>query len=81
MSADGGSALELLDPEGALLREIAEPGLKRADIALTYALAIRSSEPWDAGVVNDAIIERWSRSGLKWIKTRAWHLVDGKAQP
>ena len=29
-------------------------------------------EDWNAGSVNAAIIERWSKSGLEYIKREAW---------
>jgi len=58
-----------------LLSEIAEPRLKRKDIAMTYMLAMRSSEPTDWAKVNAAILDRWSMSGLIWIKTQAHRLL------
>ena len=70
--------IELFDCENTLLREIGMKEAKRLDIAKTYSLAMKSSEVnkinW--GRVNKAIIERWSLSGLKWIKEKAW---SGKA--
>lgn len=75
--------VELVDPEGVLLEEIADKRLKREDVALSYAFAIRQGEKLDWRKINEAIIERWSPSALKWIKTRAWkiagHGADGRA--
>jgi hypothetical protein len=68
-------SIELMCCDTAILNEIAQ-GLRRKDIAKTYALALRSSYPTDWAKVNSAIIERWSRSGLEWIKKQAW---SGKA--
>lgn len=51
-----------------LLREIEDRRLKRKDIGMTYALAMRSSEPTDWAAVNAAIIARWSMAGLIYIK-------------
>ncbi len=68
--------VELSDCTNFLLREIADEKMFRNDIAKTYALAMRSSFPTDYAKVNAAIIERWSASGLKYIKERAW---SGKA--
>ena len=70
--------LELACCEATLLSEIAEPTAKRADVAKTYALALRSSErdSVDWAKVNAAIMARWSRSALEWIKEKAW---SGKA--
>ena len=65
--------IELANCENVLLDEIAMPEAKRKDIALTYRLAMLSSENVDVdwAKVNKAIIKRWSFSGLKWIKDRA----------
>ena len=66
--------LELADCENHLLREIADKRMKRRDVAQSYALALRSSERdrMDWGKVNRAILERWSKATLLWIKTQAW---------
>ncbi len=76
--APGHGTIELFDCENTLLREIAMPEAKRLDIAKTYALALKSSEAFriDWAKVNQSIIARWSRAGLRWIKERAW---SGKA--
>lgn len=62
---------ELMDVEGVILREI-EQGLNQRQIAMSYALGIRSSWPTDWAVVNQAIIDRWSQAGLDRIKKMAW---------
>jgi len=59
-----------------LLGEIQNKELKQKDIAQTYLLALRSNEETDWKKVNQAIMERWSISGLKKIKNMAW---SGKA--
>lgn len=66
--------IELAFCESHLLREIADPDIKRIDVAKTYALTLKSSEcgKVDWPKVNGAIMSRWSRSGLEWIKTQAW---------
>lgn len=64
--------IELADPEGDLLREIADPVFTRNDVRLTYRLALRSQDRVDWGKVNRAIIERWSLTTLKQIKSWAW---------
>lgn len=63
---------ELTNPEATLLEEVAMPQITRKTIALTYAYAMRSSVPVDFAKVNRAIIERWSFSGLEYIKQLAW---------
>jgi hypothetical protein len=66
----------LAESESQLIREIADTSLKRRDIAQTYALAIDAEREDGAKVdwhkVNRAIIDRWSPSGLEWIKKQAW---------
>lgn len=73
--------IEMVDVQGQLEREIADPRMKRADVALTYAFGLRQEgevREVDWRKVNEAIIERWSMAGLKWIKTRAWKLLEGQ---
>lgn len=62
---------ELAACTSTLLDEIARPESKRRDVAKTYCLALRSSEPTDWRAVNTAIIARWSVSALNWIKKQA----------
>lgn len=66
---------ELCDCENTLLREIRDKAFKQKSIAMTYALAMRSSEMKDGLIdwakVNQAIIGRWSNSGLERIKKMA----------
>jgi len=65
---------ELAQGEGIMLREIADPQMKRLDIAKTYALTLRSSEynAVDWARVNQAIVDRWSPYALEYIKKLAW---------
>lgn len=70
--------IEMVDPGGALLEEIGDSRMKREDVALTYAFALRSPDGVDFASVNRAIVDRWSLSALKWIKTRAWKLHQGQ---
>ena len=64
-------AFELANCTNHLLREIADPAMKRRDVAQSYALAIRSGEVTNWLRVNDAIIARWSLSALVFIKQQA----------
>ena len=64
--------------EATLLSEIEMKEIKRDHLALTYALAIRSEENVDYAKVNKAIMHRWSRAGLNYIKHRAWGILEGK---
>jgi hypothetical protein len=47
-------------------------GLTQKQIAQTYALALRSTWKTDWKRVNEAIMKRWSFSGLNRIKNMAW---------
>jgi len=64
--------IELTDCTNVLLDEIKDKRFKQKDIAKTYALALRSSFQTDYKKVNQAIIDRWSVSGLIRIKELAW---------
>ena len=57
-----------------IIKTVSDPKSKHADVAKKYSTGIRSGEPIDWKVVNAAIVERWSRSGLNHIKTMAWKL-------
>jgi hypothetical protein len=76
--------VELVDPAGVMLREIADKRMKRDDVALTYAFALRQSfdprcaDEIDFALVNHRIIERWSMNALKYIKERAWGIYEGR---
>ena len=62
--------------ESVLLMECGIKQIKRNDIAITYRFAMEAEkegrENIDWEKVNMAIIERWSKSGLEYIKTQAW---------
>jgi hypothetical protein len=47
-------------------------GAKRREIAEIYEVALREGIAVNWERINEAIIARWSLSGLKWIKERAW---------
>lgn len=66
--------LEFADPEGHLLEEIANPAMKRKDVAMSYRLILHSEgrERVNWRTVNAAVIDRWSVSALEWIKREAW---------
>ena len=62
----------------ALLVQAAQrKGLTRRFVAGLYAISLRIQfGQTDWAVVNQAIIARWSISGLKWIKRLAWRALD-----
>lgn len=71
---------ELENITKTILSEIAMPKLKQSDIAKTYALAIKSDEKIDWSAINQAIITRWSRSGLNRVKQMAWRIITPAQQ-
>lgn len=80
--------VEMIGVQDTILRECADPGMKRKDIALTYAFGLRQSvmsaaatKEIDWHAVNRAILERWSMAGLKYIKELAWAYAEGKKTP
>lgn len=72
-------SIELIDTTATLLREIELPEATRDTLAVTYGLAILSSHPTDWPKVNRAIMERWSRSALEYIKRKAWAQAEGRS--
>lgn len=70
--------IELINCTTTLLNEIANPEMKRNDVALTYSFALKSSDKTDWARVNNAIIRRWSMSALEYIKNRAHRIASGK---
>lgn len=56
----------------SIVDEISDHHFHQRDIAKTYRIAIRQGSDVDWPVVNGAIIDRWSISGLLRIKDAAW---------
>jgi len=59
-------------------------GVPRKDVALTYAMTIRSQtagRETDWRKINAAITARWGTRGLAAVKSRAWKLLNGEIQP
>ena len=75
-----GTRIVLADPEGFLLGEIADPAMKRLDVAKTYRLILASGDQGRVNwrTVNTAIVGRWSVSALEWIKDWAWKNSDAE---
>jgi hypothetical protein len=69
-------SIYLMNAQQTILEEIADSRLKQSDIALTYRYLLESDrdkrESIDWGMVNQAILKRWSKSGLKHVKELAW---------
>lgn len=56
-------------------------GVARKDVALTYAMAMRSASAGretDWKKINDAITAKWGVRGLSAVKNRAWKIVNGE---
>jgi hypothetical protein len=67
--------IELANTTETLLVEISLPEMKQPDVALTYAMALRSSCKTNWSKVNRAIIDRWSFAGLERVKKLAWKRI------
>lgn len=66
-----GLTIELGMPQETIMREIGDKRMKQRDVAQTYALLIRQNAQVDWAAINEAIISRWSLSGLERIKNMA----------
>lgn len=72
--------IEMHDPQGVIMREIADPGMKQKDVAPTYAFIIRQcGDAADYARINAAICERWmGRYSLEKIKRLAWQFARAR---
>lgn len=68
-----------------LLQDIGAKEMTQKDIALTYAMAIKSqaqkADMPDWSTINKAIIARWNLKALDRIKKRAFDILEGRVQP
>ena len=69
--------IRLCNCESTLLMEAGTKGITRKSIAMTYRLSMEQErdiggEKIDWEKVNSAIVDRWSLSGLVYIKKLAW---------
>lgn len=62
-----------------IVDEVARPEFTQRDIALTYAMAIKSAaqgaDKPDWRAINTAILDRWKMSGLERIKAKAMKML------
>ena len=65
----------MVDVQDQLLREIADKRMTRDDVKMTYASALRQRDQVDFKVVHAAILDRWSRGSLRYIRDGAWRVV------
>ena len=67
--------IEDVDFVAWIMNEIEGEGFTRKDVAHTYAILIQKGhENWKP--INQAIMNRWSKSALLWIRAEAWKIVD-----
>lgn len=68
-----------------ILQDVGAKECRQRDVALTYAMAIKSeaqgADKPDWRTINDAILGRWKKSGLVRVKNRAWGIVEGRIDP
>lgn len=68
-----------------LLQDVSTKQATQKDVALTYAMAIKSeaqgADKPDWLTINTAILSRWKMSGLERIKKRAFDILSGKVKP
>lgn len=60
-----------------IMNELEDRVYTRADVARTYAILIQKGHK-DWAVINQAIIKRWSKNALLWIKAEAWKQVNAE---
>ena len=72
---------EIVCPESVVESEIAA-GLTQLDVAMTYALAMRKSDPGevDWGRMNKAVRKKWGRTGLAQVKRWAHDYYSGRRE-
>jgi hypothetical protein len=68
------------DFTGELLATIHDPFSRRQEVALDYGFHISYGHKVNWEVANAAIIERWSKSALVWIKREAWKSHDVRVE-
>lgn len=68
-----------------ILQDLRAKECTQKDVALTYAMAIKSQAQGadipDWLAINTAILSRWKMSGLERIKKRAFDILSGKVRP
>jgi hypothetical protein len=68
-----------------ILQDVGAAEATQKDVALTYAMAIKShaqgADKPDWSTINKAIIARWNMKALERIKKRAFDILAGKVDP
>lgn len=82
---DEGWRINLIGCTDAIAQDVGAKEATRNDVALTYAMAIKSeaqgADKPDWPTINRTILSRWKMSGLKYIKKRALDILSGKIDP
>lgn len=82
---DGEWRVNLVGCTDVVLTECRERVATQKDLALTYAMAIKSqadgADTPDWPTINKAIIARWNMKALERIKKRAFDILSGKVKP
>jgi hypothetical protein len=69
--------IEMVNPVGVIMEELADRRMGQRTVALTYAYIIRQEPNADWPTINAAIMARWrGRTALVRVKTMAWKWVD-----
>lgn len=68
-----------------ILQDVGAREATQKDVALTYAMAIKSqaegADKPDWRTINKAIVARWNMKALERIKKRAFDILAGKVEP
>jgi hypothetical protein len=68
--------VEMVSMEEMILQDIKNKASKRDSVALRYSFCISSDEVIDYEKINKAIVARWNRGALTYIKNKAWKRVE-----
>lgn len=78
VSIDDEGRIQVVDFVTWIMNEIEGKVYTRKDVAKTYAILIQKGHK-DWAPINLAIMKRWSRSALLWIKSEAWKQINSPA--
>jgi len=68
-----------VDWEALIMQEIGNQKCTRKEVAHTYSVLLRSHPAPRFAPINKAIVDRWSLSGLEYIKELAWKTAERRA--
>lgn len=70
--------ITLLNCEEVICDLVDDKKCTRDSIVNAYAFAICSNQDVNFKIINQSIIDRWSRNALEYIKIKAWKLIETK---